>query len=173
MWTASCTRQGYTYTITAFEVNGEIKMTMNDVASSVVWSDPQRKIHFAPYRMNDQNFWVILYGNKMYLTYGGDSMQREDFLRDYAARAYSPAVLALFALVLIIAPIVWICIMTYQMNPEASLFMNYVLLACGIFWLIYFNMLPVASTKKRRLFCFVSLMGPLCSALSFFVSAFM
>jgi hypothetical protein len=148
-------------------------MTMNDVASSVVWSDPQRKIHFAPYRMNGQNFWVVLYGNKIYLTYGGDSMQREDFLRDYAARAYHPVVFALFALVLIVAPIVYICVMTHLMDPNASLFMNFVFLACGTFWLSYFNMLPVASVKKRRLFCFVSLMGPLCSALSFFVSAFM
>ena len=145
-------------------------MTMNGVSSSVVWNDPQRKIYFAPYRMNDQNFWVILYGNKMYLTYGGDSMQREDFLRDYAARAYSPAVLVLFALVLIIAPIVWICAVTYQMDPNASLFMNYAFLACGVFWLFYFNMLPVASTKKRRLYCFASLMGPLCSALTFLMS---
>lgn len=170
MRTKIVNRNNKTYTVTSDVVNGKVTVSLNGQVAKTVWFNPKRKVWFAPYKLNEGNFWVIVYNNNPYLTAGGDSMEEADFLRDYARRPFNLPLEILYTILAIMVPCLAIMLLSDHYGSNVSDILYIGLTVVGYVWFQLFNMAPVASVKKRRLLCLFSLIGPISGALILLLS---
>lgn len=156
-------RRGEKFELTAcINENGEVtSVSLNGYVSETVWYSEKYKVSFAAFNIEGKNYWVSVYKNKPHLSFGGNTMRKEDFLRDYAPAAFSPIVAMLFSLFGLFLPNLVLCIFCITQHTTASIGPYLLMFACGMMWFTIINNIPTGNRIVRRKICLLSILSVL------------
>ena len=154
------------YTVEVNDLSEYTSISVNGENAENIYYNPKREHWFAPFSVNGHDFWVIAKKSKIRLVPCVSGMSEQDFIHDYATRAYGGLVEFLFAVFGIIAPCAAALIIAYAYNIDIPTSLGAGIGFISYYWFIMCNTSPILPLSKKKKYCFFALLGPvICFAL--------
>lgn len=158
-------RKGREYQLVVDTKKEPAEIWLNGVAAERVCYNEKRKAWFAPFTLEEGNYWVIVYNGKPYLSEAGEDLSQESFEKNYISPAYSIPVSIMWIVLGIIIPNAlykYYCTLL-GIGILNSSYILFSILATLSYLLM--NYAPITTVKKRRALCLFTLGFVICEAM--------
>ena len=145
--------------VTGVSEQGKTFFTLNGVTSDALYHNAKHRVWFSPANVDGQDFWMISYNGKAYLTQGTTEMTEEAFLKEVASSAFPAPIGFLWVIVLLFAPAVLLYFSSKIFFENDSTKAYFFLATVGCIWFFLFHYAPIAHRNKRRKICLISLVA--------------
>ena len=154
------------YTVEVDNTTECASISVNEQKAENVYYEPKHERWYAPFSMQGNDFWVVAGKNRIRLVPCVSGMSAQDFIHDYATRAYGGLIEFIFTLFGIFAPSVAAVVIAYVYHVDIPTGILAGIVAVSCVWFTTCNTSIVVPLHKKKKLCFLALLGPvLCFAL--------
>lgn len=153
MRTETVKRKGRDYLLVSDTEKEPIEISINGIVAKHVYYNEKRKVWYAPFKLEEGNFWVIVYNNKPYLSIAGDNLSQDAFEKNYILPAYNIPISIIWMMFGIIIPNAvykyFITLLGIGVLRNSHILFS---MLAALYYLLM-NSAPITTVKKRRLLC--------------------